>query len=68
VFRIFLAAPEGPVPVVLMENMTDLSSLGEEFNFTSLLSHATDFISAHSVLDSEGPKGTTDITEENLHF
>jgi hypothetical protein len=68
VFRIFVAALEGVYLVVTTENMKDLFLLSEEFGFTSLLSQVTDFISVHSVVDSEGPKSARDITEENLQI
>jgi hypothetical protein len=66
VFRTFVGAIEGTPPVLMTENMNELFLLGQEFGFANLLSQVTSFISEHSVVDSEAPKGATDITEENL--
>jgi hypothetical protein len=68
VFRIFVGAIEGTPPVLTTENVNDLFLLCEEFGFASLFSQVSDFISAHSVVDSEAPKGATDIIEENLQI
>jgi predicted RNase H-like nuclease (RuvC/YqgF family) len=45
--------------------MQDLFLLSEEFGFSGLLSQVTDFISAHSVADSEAWKRISDLEAKN---
>jgi hypothetical protein len=68
VFRIFVAILEGAPPAVTTKNMNGLFLLCNEFGFTRLLSEVSDYNSAHSVVDSQGPNGTRDITGEKLQI
>jgi hypothetical protein len=65
VFQVFVGALEGTVPVVTTENMQDLFLLCNEFGFSGVLSQVTDFISAHSVADSEARKRISDLEANN---
>jgi hypothetical protein len=62
-FWIFVGAIEGTT-----EKVNHLFLLCTEFGFVNLLSQVSDFIAAHSVVDSEGAKTATDIAEENLQI
>jgi uncharacterized coiled-coil protein SlyX len=62
---VFVGALEGRVPVITTENMQDLFLLCKEFGFVGLHSQVTDFISAHSVADSETRKRISDLEAKN---
>jgi hypothetical protein len=64
-FQMFVGALEGTVPVITTENMQDLFLLCNEFGFSGLHSQVTDFISAHSVADSEARKRLSDLEAKN---
>jgi hypothetical protein len=61
VLQIFVAALEGAVPVLTTEKMRVLLSLCKTFGFIDLLSQVPDFISAHSVADSEAQQRVSRI-------
>jgi hypothetical protein len=64
-FRMFVGALESTVPVVTAENMQDLFLLCEEFGLVGLHSQIPEFISAHSVADSEARKHISDLDAKN---
>jgi hypothetical protein len=64
-FQVFVGALEGTILEVSTENMQDLFLLCEEFGFSGLHSQVTDFISAHSVADSEARKRIGDLEVNN---
>jgi hypothetical protein len=59
---------EGAVPVLTTENMHELLSLCNEFDFIDLLSQVMDFLSRQPVVDDGTWKNASDITEEKLQL
>jgi adenosine/AMP kinase len=67
-FHVFVSALGGTDPVFTKENMNDVRFLCEKFGFTALLTQVSDFISTHSVAESESGKGVRGIDEEKFQI
>jgi len=65
-FYVFVSVLGSTDPALTKENMNDVRLLCEKFGFMTLLTQVSDFISTHSVAESEAGKSFRGIAEEKF--